>query len=167
MRKGQALTDGDVHPVELLKQTNIETVQEYLTDQLYKAYKPVGPVKRTNIETVVKSITNLAYVQDPGDHPDFTRGDMASSAKIKHLNRTTLKGRKPIAFKPLLKPIAQLPKDISTDWLARMNYRRLKDTLIEGAQRGWTSAIHQSHPIPALAHAAEFGRSKKVAPWLY
>ena len=167
LRKGQALSDGDIHPADLLRLTNVNTVQEYLTDQLFHAYKPVGPVRRSNIETVVKSITNLGRVEHPGDHPDFVRGDFASISRIAHENRTTLRGRKPISFQPVLRPITQLPTDMSTDWLARMNFQRLKDTMIDGAQRGWSSAIHQSHPIPGLAYAAEFGKGTKHAPWLY
>lgn len=167
VKKGQSLSDGDIHPVELLKLTSINAVQEHLTNELFNAYKPVGPVKRSNIETVVKAITNLSQVHDSGDHPSFTRGDMASTSLLKHVNRTDLRGQKPISFKPVLRPLTQLPQDISTDWLARMNYQRLKDTLVDGAQRGWVSRIHQHHPIPALAMGSEFGRGTKNAPWLY
>lgn len=167
LAKGLPLSDGDIHPAELLKLTNVNTVQEYLTNELFQAYQPVGPVKRSNIETVVKAITNLSQVEDPGDHPDFIRGDMVSSSQLVHLNRTSLKGRKPIVFKSVLKPITQLPLDLSTDWLARMNYQRLKGTLVDGSQRGWTSQIHQQHPIPSLAMGSEFGKGTRAAPWLY
>jgi DNA-directed RNA polymerase subunit beta' len=167
VQRGTPISDGDIHPVDLLKLTNINTVQEYLTNELFRAYQPVGPVRRNNIETVVKAITNLAYVEDPGDHPDLVRGDYAPMSKITSLNRTALKGRRPIVFQPVLRPIKQLPLDLSTDWLARLNFQRLKDTLVDGAQRGWSSAIHQTHPIPGLAYAAEFGKGTKQAPWLY
>jgi DNA-directed RNA polymerase subunit beta' len=167
VKKGQAISDGDIHPVDLLKLTNINAVQEYLTDELFSAYKPVGPVRRNNLEVVVKAITNLARVDDPGDHPDFARGDMTSASKLVTLNRTVLKGRKPIVFQPVLKPIAQLPLEISEDWMARMNYRHLQDTLIEGAQKGWHTLVHQPHPIPGLAMGTEFGKGTKQEPWLY
>lgn len=165
--RGEQISDGDMHPVDLLDLTSINNVQEYLADELFGAYKDVGPVKKTNIETVVKAMTNLAYVEDPGDHPDFAKGDYASSSQLISLNRGVLKGKKPIMFKPILKPIEQLPYELSTDWLARLGYRNLKQTLIEGTQQGWKSMIHQNHPIPGLVYGASFGLGTKEKPWLY
>ena len=50
----------------------------------------------------------------------------------------------------------KVPLSGKEDWMARLNFQRLKDTLIEGGAQNWKSDIH-GHPIPGLAHGAAFG----------
>jgi hypothetical protein len=40
--------------------------------------------------------------------------------------------------------------------MARLNFQRLQETYTEGAAQNWKSDIH-GHPIPGIAHGAEFG----------
>jgi hypothetical protein len=84
-------------------------------------------------------------------------------AFIDSLNKKAVaEGKKPIEVRPILKGVETLPLDRSTDWLARMQYRRLKETLVRGANEGWTSNIHDVHPVPGLVYSAEFGRKDKT-----
>jgi hypothetical protein len=38
-----------------------------------------------------------------------------------------------------------------------MGYNHIKDAVTIGSSEGWKSQIHGYHPIPAFAHASEFG----------
>jgi hypothetical protein len=47
------------------------------------------------------------------------------------------------------------------DWMARMNYQQLKNTVIEAAGQGWGSDIHGLHPIPGMVIGTEFGKPRE------
>ena len=155
VKKGERLSGGPVNPRELLPLTGINTVRNYLTDEMYRAYSDAG-VRRNNVETVIRAITNLARVTDAEDDPDLLRGDLVSISQMAERN----KGKnKPVRFTPVLRGVTQTPLDMQTDWLARMQYQRLKDTVVDAGLKGWSSDIHDMHPIPALAYGAEFGKN--------
>ena len=159
IRKGQRLTDGDINPRELLEKTNISTVQRYLTDELDNIFATEG-VKKRNLEVVTKSLTNLGTIEDPGSSEGLFRGDYVSMSYADSLNK---KLKSPIRYKPVLRGVETIALDRTTDWLARLQYRRLKETLVSGVSEGWRSDIHGLHPAPGLAYAAELGKSKDKA----
>lgn len=159
VKKGQSLTDGSIDPRKLLELTNIDTVQRYLSDELYKAYESQG-IKRKNIEVLVKSITNLGKVDNPGDSEEFIKGDYAPLSYVLSLNKKN-KYKNPIQVTPVLRGIETLPLDQSTDWVARLQYRKLKETFIRAANEGWESDIHGLHPAPGILYSAEFGKGKE------
>ena len=158
VEKGSAITTGVINPRELLELTDLQTVQNYLTDALHSIYKQEG-VKRIHPEIIVKSLTDLGEVEDPGDHPEFLKGDLTSAQKIQAWNAEN-KGKKPIKWKPVLKGIDILPLDRTEDWLARLAYRHQGETLQQGAAEQWVSEIHGTHPVPGLVYGAEFGKPK-------
>ena len=158
--KGSPISTGPVNMNDMLPLTGINKVQGYMAGQLYDLYKGEG-IRRRNIETVVKSMTNLTQVKDPGEHPDYIRGDFAQTSQIQAINKQlAAAGKKPIAHSPVIKGVKTLPLDMQTDWMARLNHENLNDTIIDAANQGWSSNIHGKHPIPALAYGAEFGKKK-------
>lgn len=162
VKKGQQLSDGLVNPRELLEYTNIDTVQRYLADELYNVFESEG-VKRRNSEVVVKALTNLGVVENSGNVDGILRGDYISLSHAADLNSTATE---PMNIKPVLRGIETLPLDQTTDWMARLQYRKLKDTLIQGSAEGWSSDIHGLHPTPGIAYSAEFGKNKnKTGPY--
>lgn len=165
VRKGDALTDGPKNPHELLPLTDIHTVQNYLTDELYNTiYKNEG-VRRRNIETVIRGLTNLTKVRDAGSS-DHLPGDLALRTVVEEHNRSLKPGEKPILHTPLVKGTEQMALS-SEDWLARLNFQQLQHTLLEGASKGWVTNIHGTNPIPAYAYGAEFGKGTLENPEHY
>lgn len=168
VRKGDSLTDGPKNPHELLSLTNMGAVQNYLTNEIHRIYQDGGPVKRRNVETFVRALTNLGRVDDPGSHPDFIPGDKAPLSVVQEFNeKVKAKNEKPIVVTPLLKSVAMLPKELETDWIARMNSGYIKDTIVDAAAEGWKTRVHSTHPIPAMAVGKEFGLGTPEEPWLY
>lgn len=163
VKKGQVLSSGFVNPHKLLDLTDIHTVQNYLADELHDSvYKGEG-VKRRNIETVVRSMTNLTHVSDPG-HSTHLPGDVGLRTVIEQHNRGLVSGEDPIKHKPILRSAQQVALDQHEDWMARLNFQRLKQTVLEGAAKGWKTDLHSSNPFPAYAHGAEFGRGTPAKP---
>lgn len=162
---GEALTSGPKSPRDVLRLSGVTAVQKYLTDELWDAYESEGPVKRRNIETFVRSMTDLGEVRNPGSHPDFLQGDRVSISSVSEFNRNRPAGAKPVVVKPILQRAEMLPTEVSTDWLARMQTRDLKKTVLDAAAEGWKSMLHGTHPIPGMAYGKEFGKGRE--PWEY
>jgi DNA-directed RNA polymerase subunit beta' len=159
VKRGQRLTDGAIDPRRLLELTNIDTVQRYMSDELHKVYESQG-IKKRNIEVVIKAVTNLGKVEDPGDSDEFIRGDFASLSHVSAVNKKN-RYKNPIVVSPILRGMETLPLDQSTDWVARLQYRKLKETFIRAANEGWESDIHGLHPAPGILYSAEFGKGKE------
>jgi DNA-directed RNA polymerase subunit beta' len=167
VKRGDAITDGPKNPREMLSRTNMNAVQQYLTEEIWNAYKDEGPVKRRNVETFVRAMTNLSKVSDPGDHDTLLKGDHASTSEIVAFNRALKPGHRPVHHEPVLQGINMLPLEMQTDWIARLQSRELKNTLLDAAAEGWKSALHSTHPIPAMAYGKSFGEGTPEEPWLY
>ena len=108
----------------------------------------------------MKALTNLTKIKDPGSSTGYIRGDFASTSQVSSINRTMPKGSHPIVHEPILKGVNVLPLEMQEDWIAKLNHENLSDTIIEAAQKGWTSSIHGVHPIPAIVYGAEIGKGK-------
>ena len=163
IKKGEPISDGLIDPKKLLILKGMRSVQDFMSEELHGVLAEAAPVRRRNIETVVKALTNVTRIEDPGDHPDWVSGDIRSHSQVQAYNR---KRRKvPVQHTPVLKGVEVLPLEMQEDWVARLNFTKLKDTLTTAAREGWRSNIHGFHPIPAAAYGAEFGKKEKVPGW--
>lgn len=167
VERGQVLSDPTrtfVNPHELYKATgSIESVQNFLTDEVYGLYKDEG-VKRKHVETVVKAMSNLTKVEDPGDYEGALRGEFQPTSKVQAISKELVRnGKRPIAHKPVLKGVNVLPLSLQEDWLAKLQHERLTGTLLEAAAVGAKSNIHGTHPVPGIAYGAEFGLNQESA----
>jgi len=167
IKKGDAISSGVKNPREMLPLTGLSSVQRYLTDEITKVYSKSTPLHRRNVEVVVRAITNLSEVTDDGSNGEFFRGDYAPTSVLNSYNSGLKAGERQIKHTPVLKGVNIMPIEMQTDWLARMHTTRLKDTLLEGAAKGWRANLHGPHPIPGMAWGKEFGIGTKDAPWLY
>lgn len=167
VKKGDSLSSGPKNPHEMLPLTGIGSVQRYMTDEIQELYPNRTPIHRRNTEVVVRAMTNLSLVNDPGSNRDLLIGDRAPTSKLNTYNSHLAPGRKPVQHTPVLKGTNVLPNEMQEDWLARMQNDRMKDTLLQGAAKGWKSDIHGTHPIPGMAFGAEFGAGTYKEPWLY
>jgi DNA-directed RNA polymerase subunit beta' len=151
-----------INPIQLLDYTkNLDKVQGYLTSELYQGlYKKEG-VRQRNIETVVRALTNLTEVKDPGTS-HWIAGDVVPHSVVEEHNRGVRgnPAERPVHHESVLYGSQETPQT-GNDWMARLNYRKLKSTLLHGAAEGWKSDIHGTHPIPGIARGSEFGRPPK------
>lgn len=93
VEKGKAISNGLIHPLDLLALRGVLPAQEYMVDEIRDGYAGQGVhIKRRAIETVVRSATNTTRVLDPGDS-DFIHGDVAPLTIVEAHNRKSL-GRK-------------------------------------------------------------------------
>lgn len=165
VKRGDPLTRGPINPHDMLPLTGMSKVQGHMAGELHSIYGQYG-IRRRHSELMVRALSNVTKVEDKGDHPDLLPGDFATTSQVYEWNKKS-KGLKPVKHKPVLRGVKQVPLDVQTDWMARLNHEHLKDTIVDAAQQGWQSNLHGQHPIPPLIHGAEFGRGTKDAPWAY
>ncbi|MFW5895212.1 MAG: hypothetical protein ACOCT9_00560, partial [archaeon] len=84
VKKGDQISTGVIKPQELLEAKDLDSVREYITDELAETYR--GDIHKPTIEAVVEKVTNLTKIEDPGD-TDFVEGQYASLNKVKAINK--------------------------------------------------------------------------------
>jgi DNA-directed RNA polymerase subunit beta' len=165
MKAGERLSDPNrtfVNPHTLYKATgNMEEVQNHLVNELHSLYSSEG-IRRQNVETLVKGMSNLTRVIDPGHAEGVLKGEYRPTSVVRQMNKELLaKNRTPIQHAPILKGVDVLPLKMQEDWLAKMNYERLRGSVLEAAATNAYSDLHGLHPVPGLAFGAEFGMTEK------
>ncbi len=168
VQAGQPLSDPNrtfVNPHDLYKATRkMDKVQNHLTNELHGIFRTSG-VRRQHVETVVKAMGNLTRVVDPGDENDVLKGEFQPRSQIQARNRELSKsGKKPVQHVPVLQGIDMLPLTVQEDWLAKLNFNRLRESVVDAAATGSYSNLHGTNPIPGAAYGAEFGVVKKKLP---
>jgi DNA-directed RNA polymerase subunit beta' len=68
--------------------------------------------------------------------------------------------KEPLIHAPTLEGIERIPMT-RKDWMAQMGYRYIKRALTDGAAQGWKTNLEGSHPLPAFAFGATFGKKKE------
>ena len=169
VRTGDAISSGVKNPREMLRLNGINSVQRYLADEISGIYdkRDRTPLHRRNTEVVVRSLTNLSRVRDPGSNPDLLRNDFTTTSSVSAFNSKLRPGQKPVMFEPVLKGTNMMPLEMQQDWMAKMQVKELKDTLLEGVANGSRANLHGTHPIPGIAYGKEFGLGTDKEPWLY
>jgi len=158
---GQHLSDPNrtiLNPHDLYRATkSIDQVQNHLASEIYKLYKDEH-IKRRAVEVMVKSMSNLTKVHDPGDHPSVLRGEFRPTSVVRKMNAELVQqGKRPIEHEPVLKGVEYMPLELQEDWMAKMQHRELRDTLLDASANLGVSTIHGLHPVPGIAYGAEFG----------
>lgn len=162
---GQLLSDPNrtvVNPHDLYRATRrIDKVQNHLTNELHGIFSQEG-VRRQHVETVVKAMSNLTRVRDSGDSTSVLRGEYQPLSQIQAKNkRLQKKGKRHITHEPILKGVDMMPLTVQEDWMAKMNYQRLEESVRNAAATGAYSDLHGEHPIPGMVYGAEFGMTSK------
>lgn len=167
VKKGDSLSTGPKDPREMLPLVGLNHVQSYLVNEIQSTYGNEVPLSRRNTETFVRALTNLSEVTDPGNHPNFLRGDRVPTSEVREYNRNQKSDTERVKHRPILTGVKMLPLEMQEDWLARMQSTNLRKTLIDAASEGWRSVLHGTHPIPGMAVGANFGVGTQQEPWLY
>lgn len=136
-------------------------------------YAPHSVVESYN-RTLVKEVDT----EDSIGHRLFSNVDVGSkrfikgeeitpeiAREMKALKIKTVKIKSdPIVHEPQIKSTETMHK-FSPDWIAKMNYRGIKDAIIEGVSKGHVSDLHGYNPASGFAYGAEFSGESKKDGW--
>ncbi len=91
---GQKLNKGSIHPKELLRVTNVETVQRYILEEVQKVYRATGvAISDKHIEIIIHQMLQKLIVVFEGD-TDLLPGSKVSLATFKEANKVAIGQRK-------------------------------------------------------------------------
>jgi len=153
--RGDRISDGNIKAQELLQYKGMGAVKDYLVDALDTEYQSQGiKVNKKIFETAIRPLTNNAQIMETGKSKHIA-GDFATISAIEHFNKGKDDSDQ-IKYDPMVKGVNTYPLQ-SKDWLHRLNYVRLKDSLTQGASEGWKSDIMKS-PVGSYAYGIFFGQ---------
>ncbi len=161
---GQTLTDPSrtsINPRDLYRATaNMSTVQNQLVTELHDVYGAEG-VRRQHTEAVVRSLSDVTRVVASGSSDSYLKGQFTSRSQLQAKNKQLLAaGLQPVEHIPVLKGIETMPLEVQEDWMAKLNHRGIRGSLMDSAAIGATSNLHGVNPVPGMAYGAEFGMNQ-------
>ncbi|MEE8578074.1 MAG: DNA-directed RNA polymerase subunit beta', partial [candidate division Zixibacteria bacterium] len=136
IQAGEQLTEGLVHPQDILRIRGREAVQQYLIDEVQKVYRSQGVViNDKHIETIIRQMLRKVKVDSPGD-TQLLPGELVDSLVYEDLNAKVLaEGGEPSTAQPVLLGITRA--SLNTDsFLAKASFQETTRVLTEAAVAG-------------------------------
>lgn len=136
VKAGDKLTEGLIHPKELLKVSTVEAVENYILFEVQKVYRSQGvEIADKHIEIIIKQMLQKALIHNEGD-TDFLPGEQVSKTKIIDIiKECALNDKKPPVVKPLLLGITRASLK-SDSFLSAASFQETTRVLTEAAIRG-------------------------------
>ena len=153
IERGDPISSGPINPHQLLQLKDMSAVRKYLTTEMGDMYKDVGGVRRRNVEVVVRNLTNLTEVVDSGKS-DHLAGDILPTSIVEAHNRMAKEKDDKILHRPILRGIKESALLKSEDYLSRMNFQRIQNTLIEGAGKMWRTTPRSLDPLSSWSNSS-------------
>jgi DNA-directed RNA polymerase subunit beta' len=141
VKAGDKLTEGLIHPQDMLRIRGREAVQQYLVDEVQKVYRSQGvSINDKHIEIIVRQMLRKVRVDSPGD-TGFLPGDLVDSLVYEDVNAKVLaEGGEPATAKPVLLGITRAA--LNTDsFLAKASFQETTRVLTEAAIMGSTDRL--------------------------
>ena len=130
------LSEGLIHPKELLIVSSVDKVEKYILKEVQKVYRSTGvAISDKHVEIIVKQMLQKVVVIDEGD-TELLPGTFISKSEIYKIIKECLeKGRRVPAVKPVILGItrASLKAD---SFLSAASFQETTRVLTEAAIRG-------------------------------
>ncbi|MCJ7522846.1 MAG: DNA-directed RNA polymerase subunit beta', partial [Dehalococcoidia bacterium] len=136
VESGQQITEGLVHPQDILRIMGRESVQRYLVDEVQKVYRSQGvTINDKHIEIIVRQMLRKVKVDSPGDS-GLLPGELVDSLAYEDINAKVLaEGGEPATAQPVLLGITRA--SLNTDsFLAKASFQETTRVLTEAALMG-------------------------------
>ncbi|MFJ8531046.1 DNA-directed RNA polymerase subunit beta' [Bacillus sp. NPDC094106] len=133
---GKELTEGSIDPKELLKVTDITSVQEYLLREVQKVYRMQGvEIGDKHVEVMVRQMLRKVRVSDAGE-TDVLPGTLLDIHQFTDANaKVLLKGKQPATARPVLLGITKA--SLETDsFLSAASFQETTRVLTDAAIKG-------------------------------
>ncbi|MFV0498940.1 MAG: DNA-directed RNA polymerase subunit beta' [Bacilli bacterium] len=133
---GQKLTSGNIDPKELIKATDILTVQNYIVKEIQKVYRSQGvEISDKHIEVVARKMNSRIRIIESGNS-EFLDGSLVSVREFTDRNNETLlKGKVPAIGRPVVLGITKA--SLETDsFLSAASFQETTKVLTDAAIRG-------------------------------
>jgi DNA-directed RNA polymerase subunit beta' len=136
VRAGDQLTEGLIHPQDVLRIRGREALQHYLVDEVQKVYRSQGVnINDKHIEVIARQMLRKVRVDSPGDC-ELLPGELVDSLVYEDMNAKVLaEGGEPATAQPVLLGITRA--SLNTDsFLAKASFQETTRVLTEAAVAG-------------------------------
>ena len=133
---GQRLTEGLIHPKELLKASTVEAVEQYILKEVQKVYRSQGvDIADKHVEIIAKRMISRIKIVGSGDSL-FLPGTMVNINHFRDVNKELiLEGKNPATGRLVLLGITKA--SLETDsFLSAASFQETTRVLTEAAIRG-------------------------------
>ena len=133
---GQKLTEGLIHPKELLKVSSVEAVEQYILKEVQKVYRSQGvDIADKHVEIIIKQMLRKVIILSEGD-TDLLPGSQVSRSELREIMMECIKkGQKVPSIKPVILGITRSSLR-SDSFLSAASFQETTRVLTEAAIRG-------------------------------
>lgn len=134
--RGQALTEGSIDPKELLRVTDVLTVENYLLHEVQGVYRGQGvEIGDKHVEVMVRQMLRKVRIMDPAD-ADMLPGAMMDIADFTKANEDTIKaGETPATARPVILGITKAALQTNS-FISAASFQETTRVLTDAAIRG-------------------------------
>ncbi|MGE7623951.1 DNA-directed RNA polymerase subunit beta' [Viridibacillus sp. NPDC096237] len=136
VHQGQTLTEGSIDPKELIKVTDVATVQEYLLKEVQKVYRMQGvEIGDKHIEVMVRQMLRKVRVIEAGE-TDVLPGSLLDIHQFSEANaEALLNGKLPATCRPLILGITKASLETES-FLSAASFQETTRVLTDAAIKG-------------------------------
>ena len=136
IKRGDRLTEGSVHPKEILEYRGIDEVRRYILKEVQKVYRLQGiGINDKHVEIIVSQMLKYVRVIEPGD-TKLIPGELIRPFKILEQNAECIRnGKSPATFKPVIMGIKQASLETES-FLSAASFQETAKILANATIRG-------------------------------
>ncbi len=136
VRAGDKLTEGLIHPKELLRVSTVEAVENYILFEVQKVYRSQGvEIADKHIEIIIKQMLQKVLIVNEGDTEYLPGAQISKSKFVEKVYDVARTGGKPPVAKALLLGITRASLK-SDSFLSAASFQETTRVLTEAAIRG-------------------------------
>ena len=142
VKNGQALTSGSIDPKALLEASDVETVENYLLNEVQRVYRSqsIG-ISDKHIEVIVRQMVRKIYIIDGGD-TSLLPGSKVDVINFTDANeKVILEGKRPAVGRPVLLGITKAALDTNS-FLSSASFQETTRVLTDAAVKGRIDYLH-------------------------
>ncbi len=139
--KGQALTEGNLSPHQIMLLRGTQAAQKYIIKEVQSVYDSQGQnIHDKHIEVIVRQMFSKMKISEAGDS-QFVSGELVDKSKLNALNeQLASEGRKPAEAEQMLMGITKVSLNTES-FLAAASFQETTRVLIEAAVTGKTDYL--------------------------
>ena len=136
IKAGDKLTEGQIHPKELIRVAQVEDVEKYILMEVQKVYRSQGvEISDKHIEIIIKQMLRKVLIVNAGDTDLLPGSQISRSELLSTFRECIINGKKPPIVKPVLLGITRSSLR-SDSFLSAASFQETTRVLTEAAIRG-------------------------------
>lgn len=139
---GDALTDGQPNPHELLEYKSLDQLQQFLVDEVQSVYISQGvEIANKHIEVIVRQMTRKVKIEDPGDS-ELLQGEMHERYFVDQINNDLEENAKAkVQYQTVLLGLTKASLNTES-FISAASFQETTRILAEAAIKGKVDWLH-------------------------